>query len=364
MIAFFHQNEVAGAQGGIERYLSTLLDGAEGGAILVTEAKESVEPRRLAVPLVGPGKLPKWLRYVAGVLTQARRLRRGLAAQGVTAMELSRPEYALFSWLFPGRKVFTFHGMGPNRHHRGQRLVHDLACWLLPLTADEIQIIGRDASALPGPIRRLFAGRIVHVDAWFDRRFAPSPAPSLSERPFTVFYAGRLNEQKNPALIFEIMRRRGELPFPVAFRYFGADIDVLRQAGLAESVEASGLLDAAGLSAAIAGCHAGMLCSIAEGSPFIVVETLACGRSFLASPLPGLMETYRGNPGVVFARRIDADAFLDALSELHARWESGLDPAELAASVAHRSQDRSVERVLATICGKDAKGTVPPSWPA
>jgi glycosyltransferase involved in cell wall biosynthesis len=351
MIAFFHQNEVAEAQGGIERYLSTLLEGAKGGAILVTEADGSLRPDRLTVPLIGPAKLPKWIRFIAGVLARARTLRRELRARGVAAMELSRPEYALFSWLFPGRKVFTFHGMGPNRHHRVQRLVHDLACWLLPLTADAIQIIGRDASALPGPIRRYFAGRIVHVDAWFDRRFAPSPAPPLSERPFTVFYAGRLNEQKNPRLIFEIMRRGGELPFPVAFRYFGADADVLREAGLAQSVEATGLLDAAGLSAAIASCHAGMLCSIAEGSPFIVVETLACGRSFLASPLPGLIETYRGNPGVVFAERIDADAFLAALTELHAQWARGLDPAGLAASVAHRSQDRSVERVLATIGG-------------
>jgi glycosyltransferase involved in cell wall biosynthesis len=354
MIAFFHQNEVAGAQGGIERYLSTLMESAGGEAVLITETSGADEQGRIAVRLSGPRWLPKWVRYCLGVVASARSLRKAFRARGVTALELSRVEYALFAWLFPGRKVFTLHGMGPNRHHRIQRLLHDAACFLLPLSADGIQIVGRDAAALPVPVRRLLHARIVHIDAWFDRRFVPSALPPLKDHPFTLFYAGRLNEQKNPALLFEIMRRKAELPFPIAFCYFGADRDELERAGLAGSVEAPGLLDPSGLSAAIGRCHAGMLCSIAEGSPFIVAETLACGRGFLASPLQGLMETYGDNRGIVFAQRIDADAFLESIRELRARFADGLDPMSLSGSVAHLSQDRSVERVLAFVMGKAA----------
>lgn len=346
-IAFFHQNEVENAQGGVERYVATLLSSGPQHPFLITEQAPSASPNRIRVELFGPKSWPKTLRYSLAILFNARRLRRELALRKLEVFEFSRPAYALFAWLFPGRKVFTFHGMGPDRRDRVRRLIHDLTCVPLPVMADSIQIVGRDDSALPRWVLSRLRSRVVHIDAWYDERFRPTPLPPLNGGPIIVFYSGRLAEDKNPALLFEIIRKaRAELPFPVEFRYFGADTVELERAGLADAVTSSGLLDPKALAAAIAQCHLGILCSKAEGSPFAMVETIACGRGFVASPIRSLVEPYHDKVGVFFAERLDADAFLDAISRARAFLLAGASADVIAAGVKDRSQSNAARAVL------------------
>lgn len=346
-IAFFHQNEALKAQGGIERYLSTLLEAGGNRVTLVTEETSHAPSERITVRLRGPQALPRWVRYCAGVVSDHRRIRRRLATSGARVMEFSRPEYALFAWMFPGKRVFTFHGMGPNAEHRTQRLIHDASCFLLPLVADAVQIVGRDRSALPRPIRAWFRKRTVHVDAWFDDRFKPSPLPPLRDGPLVVFYAGRISVQKNPEVLFGIIRDAATtLPFPVEFRYFGADYAEIEKAGLADRVVWGGMLDPPRLARAMAECHAGILCSKAEGSPFAIVEALACGRCFVASPLAGLVQTYGKTPGMIFAEAIEPQAFLAALARVRETLLGGTSPEEIAAAVSDRSQSAVAHAVL------------------
>ena len=348
MIAFFHQNEVE-TQGGVERFLSTLTgSGSAGGVVLVTESKDGAGPNRLSVDLAGSRLFPKWLRFALGVTFNVRRIRRELAARGVSVLEFSRAEYAFFAWMFPGRKVFTFHGIGPLvLAHPIKRAIHNSACYLLPLIASGLQVVGRDNSAIPRPVRRWFDGRIVQIDAWYDDRFRPSPLPQVDGAPFVVFYSGRLTKEKNPELLFEIIRQaRARLPFPVEFRYFGANADQFEAAGLGDDVICEGLLGPDQLAAAIGRCHAGVLCSKTEGSPFAMIEALACGRCFVASPIQGLLETYRNVRGAFFAERLDVEAFLAAITRAREFLLSGGSATSIAKDVEGRSQANVTQAVI------------------
>ncbi|MDK9695094.1 MAG: glycosyltransferase [Siculibacillus sp.] len=349
MFAFFHQNDVTDAQGGIERYVDTLLAAAGEEAVLVSEEPARPARNRLGLRLPRmPG--PKWIPFAVAVAAAARRIRAALAAgPKKPVLEFSRPEYVVFAPLFPGVRIFTIHGTGPGKGERAKRLVHDLACWFLPRVADRVQVVGRDDTGLsPGVIARL-GTRLAHVDAWYADVFTPRPLPAGDKT--IVFYAGRIVEQKNPKLLFEIIRE-GKRRFgdTIEFRYFGKDVDRIEAVGLAADVVCSGLLDAPRLAAAIGECHIGLMCShFGEGSPFIIVETLACGRPYVLSPLPTLLGAYAGNPGVRFAADFTAESFLAEIVRLRADLDAGLDAETIAASVAARAEPVATRALLAEL---------------
>jgi glycosyltransferase involved in cell wall biosynthesis len=348
MFVFFHQNDVTDAQGGIERYVDTLVAAAGDEARLVSEMPARPAATRIGLRLPKlPG--PKWIPFALAVVANLRRIRAALATAPKRVLEFSRPEYVAFAWMFPGAKVFTIHGTGPGKGERAKRLVHDLACWFLPLVADRVQVVGRDDSGLSAGVVARLGSRLAHIDAWYDDVFAPHPLPAAEKT--VVFYAGRIVEQKNPKLLFEIIRegkrRHGET---IEFRYFGGDTDRIAEAGVADLVTMTGLLDARGLAAAIAECHMGLMCShFGEGSPFIVVETLACGRPYVLSKLPTLTGAYTGNPGVRFADDLTAEAFLAAIDRLAADLAAGLTPATIASSVAARAKPVATRALLAEL---------------
>lgn len=345
MFVHFHQNDVTDAQGGIERYVDTLIAAAGSDALLVSEVPARPAPNRLGLRLPKiPG--PKWIPFALAVWADIRTIRARLAAAPRRVLEFSRPEYVTFAWALPGARVFTIHGTGPGTGETAKRVIHDLACWFLPFVADRVQVVGHDDTGLsPSVIRRL-GPRLAHIDAWYDDRFGATPMPK-SDRTI-VFYAGRIVEQKNPKLLFEIFRRGKErFGDGIEFRYFGKDVDRLREAGVADLVTSTGLLDADGLARAISECHMGLMCShFGEGSPFIIVETLACGRPYVLSRLPTLMAAYIGNAAVRFAHDFTADAFLDEVMALRHDIDAGLDADTVHASVVDRSKSVATRALL------------------
>lgn len=345
MLVHFHQNDVTDAQGGIERYIDTLLAAAGDAAFLVSEPPAKAASNRIGLPLPKlPG--PKWVPFAVAVWGSIGVLRARLNTVRPVVAEYSRPEYVTFAWAMPGAKVFTIHGTGPGAGETAKRVIHDVACWFLPLVADRVQVVGRDDSGLsPGVIRRL-GDRLAHVDAWFDDRFTVTPIP-VSEKTI-VFYAGRIVEQKNPKLLFEIFQR-GKARFgdAIEFRYFGKDVDRLEAAGVADLVTSTGLLDATRLAEEISKCHMGLMCShFGEGSPFIIAETLACGRPYVLSALPTLTGAYAGNPGVRFAPDMSADGFLDTIMGLKRDIDAGLDADAVRAAIAHRAKDVATRALI------------------
>ena len=353
-IAFFHQNDVFSRQGGIERYVATLLDCAQGRAAFAGPPLARPCVRHFAVKDEGLDGAPQWLRFVAGLFAQRHAIRAFLLENDAGVLEFSRPEYLLAGWLFPGAKVVTIHGTGPDKSQRLHHLTHHLCCLLLlPLLAHRVQIVGRDSSGLPWLAQKLLGSRIVHIDAWHDDRFRPTPLPPVAyETPLRVFYAGRVAAQKDPALLFEIIRQATTIyPKKFEFRYFGSDYEEFVKAGVGDLVMNGGFLDAGALAEAIGGRHVGILCSAyGEGSPFIVVETLACGRPFVLPPLQTLVEAYDGAPGGHFVTRREAGAYVEALMDMRAKMLAGhIQPSAIASGVSDRAESRAAPRLLAEL---------------
>lgn len=352
-IAFFHQNEVQDAQGGIERFLATLLDQAQGQAYLVTEKTDRPLQNRLALPLPYGKVGPQWVRYILSALFNIRSIRAFLREKKISAIEFSRPEYALFGILLPGRKTFTFHGTGPLRKEKLKWLLHFSACWLLPLCADAIQIVGRNPNGLPRLLQRAMKDKLHFVEAWYDDCFAMQPYPP-TEGPIRIFYAGRLATAKNPELLFAVMREIAHNHSKAfLFVYCGADGVLLPEDLTGSIVEDLGLLTAPQLAKAIASCHFGILTSHTEGSPFIVVESLACGRGFLLPPIPGLLAAYGKQTGVAFAQSYNLSDYINALLDFAQKVRSGLLPADIIAdNVKARAKSVSSQAVLKNIIGQ------------
>lgn len=349
MLALFHQNRVDVGQGGIERYIATLLSTAGPSALLVTGEVTNLGENCCSVRLRGPTAFPKWLRFALGILFASSRLRREFIERSVTVAEYSRAEYVLFAWMFKAKRIFTIHGTGPARSTLA-RLVHNASCYLLPYLAHQIIIAGPDYSAIPISVQRKLGLRLSHFNAWFDDVFRPSAMPDTD--PFIVLYAGRVCEQKGPEILFEVIRRSSELPFTVAFRYCGSDYQAFVQAGLDHIVQDCGLLNAEEVARLTQACHVGILCSkYGEGSPFFVIETLACGRGMIVSALPTLLSTYSAVPGIVFASLNDPSSFLNGIAKAREIIMSGLAPDAIAASVSSQKRsnaaDAHIRRMLA-----------------
>ncbi len=357
-IAFFHQNDVFSRQGGIERYVSTLIDYAKEDAALISPPLQRSLANHFAVNERGPKGAPQWLRFLLGLLAQRRAIAAFLEERQARVLEFSRPEYILAGWLLRGKRVVTIHGTGPDATNRLHYFVHHGCCLLLPLLADRVQVIGRDASGLPWLSRALLAKRIAHVDGWSGERFAPTPfTPIGAKDRLRVFYAGRIAAQKNPELLFSIIRAAASTaPGAFEFHYFGSDHKEFIRAGLGDLVEDHGFLAPSALAKAIGGCHVGILCSaFGEGSPFIVIETLACGRPFVLPPLRTLTEAYANVEAAHIVERNEVKDFLAALADIRAQIVSGrLDPFAIAAQVAERSVSRAAPRLLEALARLDA----------
>jgi glycosyltransferase involved in cell wall biosynthesis len=161
--------------------------------------------------------------------------------------------------------------------------------------------------------------KIDTLSTWADTDvFRPQPLPDAGG-VFRIAFAGRLDEFKNPPLMFGVIARlRARLPHGVEFHYIGTS-DPERYpefAAIADVTVRHGFKDAAGLAATLAQVHAGILTSDFEGMPRCVLETLAVGRPVAAVHLPQLDAVIRdGESGFIVPRDPSQDAMADALAE-------------------------------------------------
>jgi glycosyltransferase involved in cell wall biosynthesis len=355
MIAFFHQNPVAGQQGGVERYIATLAHYGQGKCMLVLgdEDRTYVADDVVHVRMRGPSSLPRWSRFVAGILAELALVRKELAQRGVNLIEFSRPELLALAPLLKGKKIVTMHGTGPDRSSKSKYMIHHAFSALVPLTTHRVHVIGRDCSALPQWLQDIVASKIVHIDAWYDDTFKSSPHSPVP--PLKIFYAGRLNAQKNPDLLVEVIRsakdRFGRL---VDFVYAGNDYVEIEKRGGQDLVRNLGLMNAEKLSILIQDCHAGILCSgYGEGSPFIIAEALACGRVFIMSPLRTLVETYSQQLGVIIAHDWTVDAYLEAIQRAIDLMSCPESYKDIAQGISQQRASRAVPRLLNTLVRLD-----------
>jgi glycosyltransferase involved in cell wall biosynthesis len=184
--------------------------------------------------------------------------------------------------------------------------------------------------------------------------FQPQPLPA-STAPFRIVFAGRLDEFKDPPLMFRTVDRlRRRLQGGVEFHYIGTS-DPYRYAEFAAIEDITvrhGFKDAVGMAATLASAHAGILTSEFEGMPRFVLETLAVGRPVIAMHLPQLEPViHDGESGFLVARGGSADDMAEALAQRfidvrNAIDANTMDPVRISGAIGDFTPSRQLARVF------------------
>lgn len=184
--------------------------------------------------------------------------------------------------------------------------------------------------------------------------FVPQPFPPATT-PFRVAFAGRLDEFKDPALMFgTVARLRELLPGGVEFHYIGTSNPHRfgEFAAIEDVTVRHGFKDAAGMAATLASVHAGILTSEFEGMPRFVLETLAVGRPVVATHLPQLEAVIRdGDSGFLVPRSESRTDMIERLArrfvEAHDMIAAGrISPARIATSIRTFTPNIQLARVF------------------
>jgi len=148
--------------------------------------------------------------------------------------------------------------------------------------------------------------------------FQPKPFP-VRISPLRLIFAGRLDEFKQPALMFRtIGKLKQRLAGNIEFHYVGTSDPArfLEFKDIEDVTIRHGFKDAAGLAGVIASVHVGILTSEFEGMPRCVLETLAVGRPVVAMHLPQLEAVIRdGQSGYLVERDNFPDRWADELAD-------------------------------------------------
>jgi glycosyltransferase involved in cell wall biosynthesis len=184
--------------------------------------------------------------------------------------------------------------------------------------------------------------------------FQPQPLPP-NTAPFRIVFAGRLDEFKDPPLMFRtIARLRQRWGHGVEFHYIGTS-DPHRFAEFAAIEDVTirhGFKDAAGMAATLAAAHAGILTSEFEGMPRFVLETLAVGRPVVAMHLPQLEPViHHGESGFLVQRGGSADDLAETLAQrfvdVRDAIDAGtLDPVTIAGAIEAFTPGTQLARVF------------------
>jgi glycosyltransferase involved in cell wall biosynthesis len=184
--------------------------------------------------------------------------------------------------------------------------------------------------------------------------FRPQPLPARTA-PFRIVFAGRLDEFKDPPLMFRsIDRLRKRLQGDVEFHYIGTS-DPYRFAeftAIEDITVRHGFKDAAGMAATLASAHAGILTSEFEGMPRFVLETLAVGRPVVAVHLPQLEPViHDGDSGFLVARNGSTEDMAEAVAQrfvdVRDSIETGeIDPVRIAGAISNFTPGMQLARVF------------------
>ncbi|MBV8849113.1 MAG: glycosyltransferase [Methylobacteriaceae bacterium] len=233
------------------------------------------------------------LRFAAGALRHLPAIR-GAIGQTRRSAEIERYEFALLPKLLRLPSVQWVHNEGGKDDKMDSLMkrywfVHTASERLALALADRIVAVNPSIAAHIARISPRAAERTDVMSVSVDtRRFRPTPF-DIGDGVFRICFAGRLDEFKDPPLMFEVLARLyAKLQGKLEFHYVGAT-DPARHPEFAK-VRAftvrHGAQDPDGVRAIAARCHAGILTSYFEGLPCYLLEMLASGRPVGAIELP------------------------------------------------------------------------------
>ncbi len=300
------------------------------------------------------------LRYALGLFRHLASVRRALAG-GSASADLQRYEFALAAKALRLPAVQMIHNAGSRQDKMDSLLkrywfVHDVNERLALHAAR--RILGVNAEIVTRISQRWpkLAARCELMSVSIDtQRFTPT-AFDCAGGVFRICFAGRLDEFKDPPLMFGVLRGlRIRLGGRVEFHYAGAT-DPRRYAEFAAIEDFTirhGPLAPGAVAALMRRCHAGLLTSHYEGMPCYLLEMLASGRPFAATRLPQFDPLIvAGVSGTMVERSDPAEIcqqlLVDALVDL---WDAILggviEPARIAGLVEPYSIENQMQRLFA-----------------
>ncbi len=202
--------------------------------------------------------------------------------------------------------------------------------------------------------------------------FKPQPFTETTA-PFRVIFAGRLDEFKDPPLMFRTIARlreklREKRDGKLEFHYIGtSDPHRFPEFAAIEDITVRhGFKDALGMASTLASAHAGILTSEFEGMPRCVLETLAVGRPTVAVHLPQLESViHDGESGYLIPRSNSREEMVEALADrfvdIRNTIDNGtLDPLRVAGAIADFTPAKQLARVYTYHQQiQDARGLTP-----
>ncbi|MCA0399968.1 MAG: glycosyltransferase [Proteobacteria bacterium] len=299
------------------------------------------------------------LRFVLGGLRHLGALRHLIRGREAS-VDLPRVEFALLPWLLGIPYILGIHAdLGKvgatdsllKRYGLLKRASEAFAlrkaAHVFAVNPDITAALLREYPALAGRIETL----PVPVDTAIFR-----PTPFSSSSPCRIVYAGRLDEVKDPELMFAALAAlERQRPGEVAFHLVGS-ADPGRFAGFAAIERFTirhGAKNAGEIATILRDSHCALMTSHSEGLPCFLLETLASGRAFVATDLPTFRPFVKPElSGALVARKetreASAEALAGALEQVATNIETGMfKPERIAASVAHLSVSRVFEQLFA-----------------
>ncbi len=299
-------------------------------------------------------------RFAKGLAKRLVAIRRMLKGCVLTS-EVERFEFAPLARALGAPLVVMVHNEGDPKTDKMDSVlsrywwINDAAEWLAFRLARRIFCVTpklRERLAARHPSQATKAEVLtVSVDTGL---FRPTPF-DLADGKLRIVYAGRLDEFKDPALMFTVAKRLHErLGGAFEFHFCGA-ADPHRFPEFAP-IEAftvrHGALMPEGVAEVMRKVHIGILVSHWEGMPCFLLELLASGRPFGGLRLPQFDQVVRpGVSGRMVERQATSDASADAVAAaIAALWDDirmgRVDPQAVHDCIQPFSVDRQLGRLF------------------
>jgi glycosyltransferase involved in cell wall biosynthesis len=294
-----------------------------------------------------------------------------------TSIELQRFEFAMLPRLLGRPFVQIIHGEG-SKTDKMDSLIKRY--WFVHRLNEEVAV--RLANSIvcvnPNIVRRLHDklgedNRIVCMSVSVDTEIFRKTEFDTADGIFRVMFAGRLDEFKDPPLMFRVLAAvHDRLGGAFEFHYVGtSNPQRYAEARLIETFTVChGYRTSSEVAEIAARCHAGVLTSFFEGMPCYLLEMLAVGRPVVAIRLPQYDAVIEdGISGYMVERVADGDRLISTLAGRFVRTWSEIREGRIEpASVSRKAMRFSVQAQLGDHFGRHealiARAPAPSSMPA
>jgi glycosyltransferase involved in cell wall biosynthesis len=289
--------------------------------------------------------------------------------------EIERYEFALIPKLLRLPSVQWVHNEGSKDDKMDSLLkrywfIHTASERIALATADRIIAVNPNIAAHIARLSSRAANKTEVMSVSVDtRRFRATPF-DVQDGIFRICFAGRLDEFKDPPLMFDVLARlHAKLEGKIEFHYVGAT-DPARYPEFAKAQAFTlrhGSQTPDGVRDIMARCHAGILTSYFEGLPCYLLEMLASGRPVGAIDLPQYKPLILpGISGALIPRSEPREKCAEALANAFASlWQDitrgCVDPVRLHTLVEPYSVETQFDRLFAIHRALQDRRAVPPA---